>query len=52
MQQINSQYDLDSYYVSFITIRKRKTRSNYMIIYQTHDDQIDPMIKFDDKLWD
>ena len=50
IEGVTFKYGLDSFDVYSITIRKRETRSNNVIVHRMHGGYISPMIKVEDKL--
>ena len=50
IEGVTSKYGLDSSDVCSITIRKRETRSNNVIVHRMHGGHISPMAKVEDKL--
>ena len=50
IEDVTSKYGLDSSDVCSITIRKRETRSDNVIVHRMHGGHILPMVKVEDKL--
>ena len=50
IEGVTSKYGLDSSDVCSITIRKRETRSNNVIVHRMHGGHISPMIKVENKI--